>query len=71
MTGFGDHSVTWEVAVWITDAWALRPAVSRVHEAMWEALQREGIVIAFPQLDLHFDPPVQEAFDRLSSRQVA
>jgi hypothetical protein len=28
---------------------------------------RDGIVIAFPQLDVHFDPPVEEGLSRLAA----
>ncbi len=32
--------------------------MSLLHEALWFALAEAGIVIAFPQLDVHFDPQV-------------
>jgi potassium efflux system protein len=71
MTAFGESSVDWELAIWIDDAWELRPAQSRVHEAVWEAFHREGIVIAFPQVDLHLDPPVMQSIERLAAGRVA
>lgn len=58
LTEFGDNSVNWEVAVWCRDPWNARVARSELNEAIWWALQEKGIVIAFPQLDVHFDPDV-------------
>ena len=65
MTGFGSHSVDWEVAIWMDDPWRARPAISALHEAIWWAFRDRGIVIAFPQLDVHFDPKVAAGFGRL------
>jgi small-conductance mechanosensitive channel len=66
MTEFGDHSVNWELALWINDPWEWRPALSAVHEAIWRAFKKQNIVIAFPQLDVHLDAPVVESFERIS-----
>lgn len=65
LTEFGDSSVVWEVFVWTNDPWAVRKARSGLNLAIWWALKDAGITIAFPQLDLHLDPPVSEAFTRL------
>lgn len=65
MTGFGDSSVNFEVSVWIDDPWRSRRALSDLHEAVWWALKDEDIVIAFPQLDVHFDGALHERLDRL------
>jgi small-conductance mechanosensitive channel len=70
MTGFGDNSVNWEVAIWMNDPWSGRRAVSALHEAVWWAFQEQGIVIAFPQLDVHFDPPVMAGIDRMARAAV-
>ena len=67
MTEFGNHSVNWEVAIWVNDPWAARPAMSALHEAIWWVFQDAGIVIAFPQLDLHLDPPVTASLANLAS----
>jgi len=64
MTGFGDSSVNFEVSVWIDDPWRSRRALSDLHEAVWWALKEEAIVIAFPQLDVHFDGALHERLDR-------
>jgi potassium efflux system protein len=61
MTGFGDNAVTWNVSVWIEDPWKGPDRRSDLHEALWVALQEAGIVIAFPQLDVHFDADVVRA----------
>jgi len=57
LTKFGDSSIDYTAHVWIDDVrHTLRPA-SDLHEAIWWALKRAGIVIAFRQLDVHLDPP--------------
>ncbi len=61
MSGFGDSSVNFDVYVWIGDPWLARQYRSRVNEAIWWALKEAHVVIAFPQLDIHFDPPVEQA----------
>lgn len=58
MTGFGDNSVNWVIAVWMNEPWELVPRVSELHEAVWWAFHERGIVIAFPQLDVHLDEEV-------------
>lgn len=62
---FGSSSVDWEVSIWIRDPWAEQAARSALHEAVWFALKEHGIVIAFPQVDVHLDPPVTEAVSAL------
>ncbi len=62
MTAFGQHSVDWQVGFWIDQPWDQAQASSDLHEAIWWALQEKGIVIAFPQLDLHLDPQVTTSF---------
>jgi len=61
LTAFGSSSVDWELAVWSDDPWQSRRDLSRLYEAIWDALRQQGITIAYPQLDLHLDPPVIEA----------
>ena len=60
---FGDNAVIFEVAIWMKDPWKARPARSELNDAIWWAFHEAGIVIAFPQLDVHFDPPVNRAFE--------
>jgi small-conductance mechanosensitive channel len=65
MTAFGDSSVTFDVSVWTDDPWRSRRAESDLHEAVWWELKERGIVIAFPQLDVHFDTTVNDTLARL------
>ena len=65
MTAFGSSSVDFDVSVWTADPWRAPRARSRLHEAVWWALKEAGVVIAFPQLDVHFDPPVEDGLSRL------
>jgi len=62
ITGFGDNSVNWEVAIWMNDPWEARPALSDLHQALWWALLEKDITIAFPQLDVHLTPKLEQAF---------
>jgi len=56
LTKFGDSSINYTAHVWLDDVrQTLRPA-SDLHEAIRWALKKAGIVIAFPQLDVHLDP---------------
>jgi small-conductance mechanosensitive channel len=61
---FGDSAVVWEVSVWMDEPWRVRKARSELNEAVWWALKEAGITIAFPQLDVHFDPPIEQALRR-------
>ncbi len=56
LSEFGDSSVVFDVRVWISDPWNSRALISDLNEAIWWALKKAGIVIAFPQLDVHLDP---------------
>ena len=58
---FGDSSLVFDIALWTRDPWTIRRLKSRVHLEIWRALQAKGIVIAFPQLDVHFDAGVKLA----------
>jgi len=65
LTGFGSSSVDFEISVWTDDPWRSTSLASELHEAVWWALKQEGIVIAFPQLDVHLAPKVEESIARL------
>jgi potassium efflux system protein len=67
MTEFGDNSVNFEVAAWIGRPWEQRPLRSELCEQIWWAFQEQEITIAFPQLDVHFDPPVAKGLARAKS----
>jgi small-conductance mechanosensitive channel len=68
MAGFGASSVDFEVSVWINDPWKSRRRLSDLYQAIWWALKEAGVTIAFPQVDVHFDPPVSESFAALGAR---
>jgi small-conductance mechanosensitive channel len=64
MLEFADSAVNWEVSVWMDEPWRVRKARSELNEAVWWALKEAGVTIAFPQLDVHFDPQVEQALRR-------
>lgn len=66
MDDFADSSVNWEVSIWIADPWGARRVRSRMREAIWTAFKKEEIVIAFPQMDVHFDAPINQAAQKLT-----
>lgn len=65
LTEFGSSSVNFEVSVWVSDPWRAPRFRSQLMEGIWHALADQGITIAFPQVDVHFDPPVHQALERL------
>jgi len=68
---FGDNAVLWEVSVWSKDPWSAAQQHSELNEGIWWALKENGIVIAFPQLDLHLDPRIEEALRRRAGLESA
>ena len=66
MLDFGSSSVDFEVAVWTDDPWLARVHSSHLREAIWWAFKDQGITIAFPQVDVHFDPPVNDSLRSLA-----
>jgi len=64
---FGNSSVDFEVSVWVDDPWTTQGGRSELHQAIWWALKEEGVTIAFPQLDVHLDPPVEGALERMAN----
>ncbi|HSM09594.1 MAG TPA: mechanosensitive ion channel domain-containing protein [Gemmatimonadota bacterium] len=61
MREFGASSVNFMVSVFTENPWNLRQQRSALNEAIWWGLEDAEITIAFPQLDVHFDPRVSEA----------
>lgn len=53
---FGDSSVNYRVQVWIESPWDEGRLRSELNEEIWRALRDAGIVMAFPQLDVHLGP---------------
>jgi small-conductance mechanosensitive channel len=67
LTDFGDSSVNFDASVWVHNPWERPQLLSRLNQGIWWALKERGIVIAFPQLDVHLDPPVEEGLSRLAA----
>jgi small-conductance mechanosensitive channel len=65
MKEFGNSSVNFIVSVWIENPWQLRKLRSDLNEAIWWALKTAGVTIAFPQLDVHFDPEIERSMAAL------
>ena len=63
---FGDSAVVFGVYVNVDDPWKQRVYMSDLRKAVWFAFIDAGITIAFHQVDIHFDPPVTEAFAGLT-----
>lgn len=62
---FGNSSVDFGIYVNIDDPWRQRILMSELRKDIWFALKEAGITIAFPQVDVHLDPPVTEAITHL------
>ena len=59
---FGDSAVIFGVYLNVDDPWKQRVYMSDLRKALWFAFKDAYITIAFHQVDIHFDPPVTEAF---------
>ena len=55
LSDFGDSAVIFDLTIWTTDVWSTPRLRSEVRHGIWAAFKERGIVIAFPQLDVHFD----------------
>ena len=62
---FGDSAVIFGVLLITDDPWQQRRYMSDLRMAIWFAFQDADITIAFNQIDIHFDPPVTQAFEGL------
>jgi len=62
---FGDSAVVFGVYLNVDEPWKQRVYMSDLRRAVWFAFKDAGITIAFHQVDIHFDPPVTEAFKGL------
>ena len=70
LVGFGASALEFEASVWMRDPWNHRIAGSKLREAIWLAFKEHRIGIAFPQVEVHFDPPVAESLQLLSARKT-
>jgi small-conductance mechanosensitive channel len=50
---FGDSALVFRVRCWIEDYMETRRVIDKLNTALYNALNREGIAIPFPQRDLH------------------
>lgn len=66
MAAFGASSVDWEVSIWSNDPWSSRRNAAVLNEAIWFAFKEAGVVIAYPQLDLHLD---NRALDAIAGKR--
>ena len=51
--GFGDSSLNFELRVWISDVGKRLDVLSELHQEVDQRFRLAGVVIAFPQRDLH------------------
>jgi small-conductance mechanosensitive channel len=65
LVDFGDSAVIFGVYLNINDPWKQRIYMSDLRKAIWFAFKKENIVIAFNQMDVHFDSPVTDAIASL------
>ena len=52
---FGNSALIFEIAVWMANPWEKVPKTSDLNATLWWALKKEGLTVAYPQLDLHID----------------
>ena len=53
---FGNSSLNFELLAWIPDCFQRFDVASDLHFIIWHKFKEHNITIAFPQLDVHFDP---------------
>ncbi|HEX9564722.1 MAG TPA: mechanosensitive ion channel domain-containing protein [Gemmatimonadaceae bacterium] len=68
LLGFGNSSVDYEVSVWVDDPWEARTLLSALNQAIWWGLKEAGVTIAFPQMDVHFDPTLNRVLQSWGGR---
>ncbi len=57
---FGNSSLDFELLAWIPDSFQRFDIASDLHFIIWHKFKEHNITIAFPQLDVHFDPTKDE-----------
>ena len=67
---FGSSSVDFGVYVTVNELWKQRLYRSELRQAVWFAFKDAGITIAFPQLDVHFDPPIVDSVTSMAKPAV-
>jgi potassium-dependent mechanosensitive channel len=71
LLNFGASALEFEASVWMRDPWNHRIASSKLREAIFYAFKEHQILLAFPQIDVHFDQPVAESLRLLSGRKTS
>jgi len=61
LSDFGASAVNFKIRVWIENPWDAGKRRALLNEAIWWGLKEAGIVIAYPQLDVHFDETFTKA----------
>ncbi len=64
LSDFGASAVNFKIRVWIENPWDAGKRRALLNEAIWSGLNEAGIVIAYPQLDVHFDETFTKAAGR-------
>lgn len=64
MLDFGTSSVDFGIYLTVDDPWEQRFYMSEVRRSIWAAFKKEGIVIAYPQLDVHLDSSFNEVIPK-------
>lgn len=59
-TNFGNSSLDFELLAWIPDSFQRFDVASDLHFIIWHKFKEHNITIAFPQMDVHFDPTEDE-----------
>jgi len=65
MKEFGSSSVDFVIWVALPSPWRKRYHISEMNKAIWFAFKEEGITIAFPQVDVHFDSTINKSLDNI------
>lgn len=68
LTDFGSSTVNYKISVWFENPWDSGPYKSTLNEAIWSSFKDEGIKIAFPQLDVHFDNAIMSVDEQQQTK---
>ncbi len=63
---FADSAVALEVSVWVEAPWESAVGKSDLNLTIWRTLRDANITIAFPQLDVHLAPEVEQGLSNSS-----
>jgi len=61
MKEFGNSAVEFNIHVPTSDPWHSRQLMSDLNQTIWWSFKDAGITIAFPQIDVHFDSPIEQS----------